>query len=321
MTQQCVKSCQNFLSTKSGIIAMEPCATHCKQSQSDILGIGCIRHHIAIEIRPPWGSNILQSFDAPPRIVDFLKENTKNKSFFSLTGVICPKDLYEESKRWVIQTQLSSDGSYERRYYHLPKKDLERFLFHPDERDTFRINLPSTEDILLCVHGARDRCCGTFGSELLEALKKDSRCSSVRFWGASHLGGHRTAPTMLTLSDMRYWGHLDQETVINILAKNTPFHGVAHHYRGLARLSSIYEQMIERDLLNRYDWQILNKIPASLNSISIHHESDTITSASFSFEGKDHFWTIERVQDVHLFSSCKEAEASPHRQYRIKSRS
>lgn len=71
-------------------------------------------------------------------------------------------------------------------------------------------------DLLICAHGTRDRCCGSSGTVLhMEMLAKAN--SSLRIWRASHLGGHRFAPTVITLPDGLCWGNVDAENMVDIL--------------------------------------------------------------------------------------------------------
>lgn len=66
-------------------------------------------------------------------------------------------------------------------------------------------------DIMVCTHGARDERCGRLGPALLQRLS-DAAASAgvaVRLWGASHVGGHRFAPTALVFPGGHWWGHLD----------------------------------------------------------------------------------------------------------------
>lgn len=59
---------------------------------------------------------------------------------------------------------------------------------------------------LVCGHGARDRCCAKFGFPVFEALHPRA---PERVWLASHLGGHRYAPVVLTLPNGLLWGRVD----------------------------------------------------------------------------------------------------------------
>ncbi len=52
--------------------------------------------------------------------------------------------------------------------------------------------------VLICTHGRRDRCCAKFGMPIYNALQAEL---GDAVWQTTHLGGHRFAPTLLTLPD------------------------------------------------------------------------------------------------------------------------
>ena len=69
--------------------------------------------------------------------------------------------------------------------------------------------------ILVCTHGKRDQCCGILGGKLFAGLH------SLRpewIWQSSHLGGHRFAPTLLTLPDGMSYGRVPLEGAEGLLA-------------------------------------------------------------------------------------------------------
>lgn len=65
-----------------------------------------------------------------------------------------------------------------------------------------------TPMILVCTHGSRDRCCGTLGGAV---YAKGAKSHPEIFWQTSHLGGHRFAPTLLTLPQGMMYGRVSLE--------------------------------------------------------------------------------------------------------------
>ncbi len=74
----------------------------------------------------------------------------------------------------------------------------------------------SEPTLLLCTNGARDRCCALLARPLLDRL------ASTATWEASHLGGHRFAPTALRLPDRVAFGRLGEATARDVLAGRMP---------------------------------------------------------------------------------------------------
>ncbi|MDT3442213.1 sucrase ferredoxin [Pseudofrankia sp. BMG5.37] len=118
--------------------------------------------------------------------------------------------------------------------------------------DTGRRVAPA--EVLLCGHGARDRCCARLGTRL--ALDVAAVWTGVRVRRCSHTGGHRFAPTGFTLPDGRAWGFLDAEALDAIVRRygRPPLGG---HYRGNTALDS-WGQVAERELFERFGWAWLD---------------------------------------------------------------
>lgn len=90
-----------------------------------------------------------------------------------------------------------------------------RTVAGPDELATLALpgpgeplpGAPLTDPMLLvCTHGRRDRCCAVDGRALVKAL---TAAGEPCVWECSHLGGHRFAPTALTLPTGYLHGNLD----------------------------------------------------------------------------------------------------------------
>jgi len=67
---------------------------------------------------------------------------------------------------------------------------------------------------LVCTNGQRDLCCARFGLPTYNALRERL---GDRVWQATHLGGHRFAPNVLTLPDACLYGRVDVDGVDGFL--------------------------------------------------------------------------------------------------------
>ena len=86
-------------------------------------------------------------------------------------------------------------------------RTLERRLVGSDD--------PARPTVLICTQGSHDVCCGSEGSRLAGRLETVPGLIVHR---VSHTGGHRFAPTAMTLPDGRMWADLDVDRVATILA-------------------------------------------------------------------------------------------------------
>lgn len=128
---------------------------------------------------------------------------------------------------------------------------------------------PIRSDLLVCTHGRRDLCCGSKGTELAIALAgspsfrgpgpADQVPGPAKLWRTSHTGGHRFAPTFLHLPEGTAWAYADETVVGQVIARSTPFSDLAGHYRGCAGLGAPQIQVLEREVLIREGWEILDR--------------------------------------------------------------
>ncbi len=110
--------------------------------------------------------------------------------------------------------------------------------------------------LLICTHGARDVCCGNFGMQLATAFA--AARPAVAMWRTSHLGGHRFAPTALTLPDGHMWAFLDLELLCGIVDRSAdPAALAAGHYRGCTATPPD-AQFAERAAFCAQGWPLLD---------------------------------------------------------------
>jgi hypothetical protein len=115
-------------------------------------------------------------------------------------------------------------------------------------------------DVLVCGHGSRDRCCGSLGTVLANVAEDIARGASldVRVWRTTHLGGHRFAPTAVTLPDGMVWGQLDEAAIRAIMLRDQPANEVTRCSRGNSGLPP-RAQLLDTALLAVYGWDWLQR--------------------------------------------------------------
>jgi hypothetical protein len=110
-------------------------------------------------------------------------------------------------------------------------------------------------EVLVCGHGRRDPCCGRWGTLLHAELA--ARGIDARVWRCSHTGGHRFAPTAITLPDGRAWAYADAALLEGVLARTGDVLALAAHDRGSTALDS-WAQVVERALFIEHGWPWLD---------------------------------------------------------------
>ncbi len=126
-------------------------------------------------------------------------------------------------------------------------------------------------EVLVCGHGRRDPCCGRWGTLLHVELA--ARATDVRVWRCSHTGGHRFAPTAITLPDGRAWAYADADLIEGVVARTADVARLAAHHRGCLALD-MWAQVAERALFTRFGWEWLDgEVTAARTTVATDGQS------------------------------------------------
>jgi hypothetical protein len=120
-----------------------------------------------------------------------------------------------------------------------------------DDRDWSSAVGPAPREVLVCGHGRRDPCCGRWGTLLHAELA--SRQPDVRVWRCSHTGGHRFAPTAISLPEGRAWAYADADLLSAVIDRRGDVSALAGHDRGSFTFDP-WAQTVERELFTQRGW-------------------------------------------------------------------
>ena len=177
-----------------------------------------IQNWILVEYSKGWSERVnLDTIDVSAKLKQKLQLKMK-KEGWKILLIRKPKSsgslIYWSSRAGIFQAEQTGDWSWE-----------------PEDSAWKRVSHPL---ILVCTHGKRDQCCGIRGGQVFSALharKPDW------VWQSSHLGGHRFAPTLLTLPDGMMYGRVpveESEELVDYLARGEQWH--IEYRRGSTRL-------------------------------------------------------------------------------------
>ncbi|MBA2442543.1 MAG: methyltransferase domain-containing protein [Rubrobacter sp.] len=245
------------------------CSVVSKESGDDPIGSatpfdGCL----TLEVRPPWKSDIAASPEFPEGLWEQVMRAWEAGVIGKFTGILPDPEYSVEGYTRAILLRRPKDAAafarYEKTDYLLPDEELIPFAGTlaegPEALEEFgryRQDTSGVRDILTCTHGQNDVCCGKFGTliykELRERYARESG-GALRVWRASHIGGHRFAPTLIDYPEGRSWGHLEMEHVENLVLRNGEVSELYRFYRGWTGLGSKFEQIAEREAFAREGW-------------------------------------------------------------------
>jgi hypothetical protein len=137
-------------------------------------------------------------------------------------------------------------------------------------------------EVLVCAHGRRDPCCGRWGTILHAELLG---WGDVRVWRCSHTGGHRYAPTAITLPDGRAWAYVDAPIISDIVRRTGDVHALAEHDRGTTGVG-MWEQVVERALFEQVGWAWFDhQVTAATTTVAADRQSATVVLEVASPDG------------------------------------
>ncbi|MEZ5246414.1 MAG: sucrase ferredoxin [Acidimicrobiales bacterium] len=270
--------------------AAERCAPHAERIDLDPGGSALwVDELIVVDVALPWPKPVWAApgFTAVPELVMAAGEAGRR------VRVLAAVPLDDGVGR--VVTHRLTDGAQFSRTEHqvdpLVVADLlERLL--AEGLDASPASVVSTEprrELLLCTQGSHDVCCGSRGTSMHAALHALDPGLSLR--RVSHTGGHRMAPTGVTLPDGRMWGMVGVDEMIGILRSDISPAAVARRCRGWIGVAGGPAQMAERAVMAEVDdWRFdtVARTAAVLDAGSVDGE---VTVVEVVAEGER--WRVE----------------------------
>ncbi len=182
--------------------------------------------------------------------------------------------------------------------------------------------VPARPAVLVCTQGSHDVCCGSEGTRLADELHAliaadaESLPQDLQVFRVSHTGGHRFAPTALTLPDGRMWARLDAAMVGTILKAEGDPAALAGHCRGWWGAETGSAQMAERALFAEIGWSL----NAMDRTVAVE-ERDSAQSDLCAVTTEDGRWTVEVAVGREVPTiACRQPgglPAKPGREYKV----
>ena len=145
---------------------------------------------------------------------------------------------------------------------------------------------PAPPAILVCTQGSHDVCCGTEGTRFADEIARE--LPGLDVYRVSHTGGHRFAPTAMTLPSGRMWAWLDRALLTSILEQSGDVREVAKSMRGWWGANRGPGQAAERVAFmeDGWDWESQPRM--------VHHVADDDIVVSSSSGDRRYQVTVSR---------------------------
>lgn len=269
------------------------CAEFSRQLGVDPGGTALALDEIVVADVPlPWPKPVFTrvGFETVPAWVEAAREAGRK---VRVLGAI-PLDDIEQGRVVVHRRDFPGAPRLERIEHRVGRDDVADLLRSllvegSDSSPGTEFDAPQPEaELLICTQGSHDRCCGSAGTRF--ALEMEALRPGLLVRRVSHTGGHRFAPTGVTLPDGRMWGRLDAEQMAAILDRSVPPSAVTGLCRGWTGAAQGPAQMAERAVLAHVDDWAIDTRP---RHVTVVGESDGNTTVSVVVD--DRRWEVDVV--------------------------
>ena len=232
------------------------CSSHSRLISADPCGTALsVEALILVETPLPWPKPAL---DHP--LLEGLSSTMETS--LGLTRVLAVVPNNDEPGIGVLIYQRDEIGAKSWAFRPQNPSDLAQFAsdivtMTPDQLATTPGSLdPPDLAVLICTQGSHDICCGSEGTKLADELQQ--RAPGLNVFRVSHTGGHRFAPTAMTLPDGRMWAYLDADTTLSILELTGEPSTLSAQCRGWWGAPSGPGQVAERAVFQQMGWDLDN---------------------------------------------------------------
>lgn len=223
------------------------CSAQARAAETDPAGTAVAgAAFLLLEVPLPWPNDIADH----PAVV--AAADAIGATAARVQGVVPPRDDAPHATAVLYTHPGGPFTAYERRDACLDVGDLAAGIASLADAPVVD---DGARDLLVCTHGARDRCCGAMGTLL--AMNVTPR-DGLHVRRTSHLGGHRFAPTAALFPEGTVWAWLDDAVLASILERSGDLATVLPHYRGSTALDEPAVQVAERAVFAEVGWSYLD---------------------------------------------------------------
>jgi len=290
--------------------------------ESPIGTAGYYDYWLVVELPQPWSEIALDQNEALKPYLAAIKALVYKKGVKLRPLAIAPDPDYSQPDytRVLFYRRPSELFShYRREEYLIPNTELgnlaSALLLEPEKLPNFKEYQQQNHhnyDLLVCTHGNVDAACSRYGYPLYQNWRQQAN-SQVRIWRCSHFGGHRFAPTAISLPDGRYWGRLTPEAIDFITKQEGNLSDLKLYYRGWTGLDQ-WGQIAEREIwLNRgWDWLHYLKMGEVIEADQTNKNWAEVRITYSSPDGSDRGSYEAKIEKTGELTTAGESGLPPH---------
>lgn len=274
----------------------------CSKQQASIPLHGTVKPFtklLAIETKHPMQAKVLLQNELSLQANNYIAQLQQNIADLKILFIKHASNPINQSKIFAFKY----DGKIEEVSFTLPNTnqiinlDLANWFNQATKSETQK----RRNRIFVCTNGKRDKCCAKYGLPIYNQLQKSTNWD---VWQCSHIGGHRMAPTLITLPDMVFYGNIHlsklEDFKSHLLQNKIYLKGL----RGRAHLPKIY-QATEYHLRNHLQLLDANS-PINFNTVRQQNDITTIQALvgqkQYTIQLKYH------TNPSKIYSSCDQSK-------------
>lgn len=192
-----------------------PCAPFTRNLGASPAGSGLgLDRIVLVSVPGPWPKPALSHSTLKPLVAPLTASPVITRLFAAEPVVGCATiEVFDRSALGATRQQFEADSSSTIDEQHAwLQQTVSQIAQSPQASAGHELEDPV---MLVCTQGSHDMCCGVQGQAFAELL--EARSAGIHVRRVSHTGGHRFAPTAVSLPDGRMWAWLDEELVDRIV--------------------------------------------------------------------------------------------------------
>ena len=288
------------------------CAAHSRAVDEPVHATASrVRRWLVVEQPGPWGRNAIVESRLDPEIGLRLQEAGRRHG---VRIVLMRRPGWRDDhvdRRRVYAAHTGHRSSWLERFdlddaAQLLDLDLQAIA----SREPPGLGAPGPESVhLVCTNGRHDACCADFGRPVVRAL---AAASHPEVWECSHIGGDRFAANIVCLPTGVYFGRVEPDDAVGMLADFATGLLDLDHYRGrscYSPLAQAAELFLRRELGEaRLDGVVLDEA---------HRDGDDRIVARFTHDGGAAVVVVDRERAPGMQLTCSAAGPAEPWRYRL----
>lgn len=227
-----------------------------------------VNHWLLVEVKRPWPTSMFREHPIINQVISAVEKLVFRRGEILMPAAIAPDPNYSIpgfTRAIYYRRPAKQFAQYTKQEYVVPDDRIEQLVIallnrllgknydltqFANQQDTQHLR-----EMLVCTHTQVDLACGRFGSSIYRQLRQTygQPDQLLRVWQSTHFGGHQFAPTLIDLPTGQVWGHLDPDSLQQLVERSGDCRQMRYYSRGWTGCSK-FEQIADREAWMQEGW-------------------------------------------------------------------